>query len=140
MKVVVDNIKKIVVFGMVLLLVLGIFGQLGFTQNSDYDYEYFTGTVSVFIVEAVDLRLSQDDGDTWTANLLDGPVSLDIASVGVGEKVGNLISNKPLPTGTYNVMKIMVSSVISKGVVAVDPDDWGGTWIGGGIETRYYYT
>lgn len=146
MKVVVNNIKKIAVFGTVLLLVLGVFGgvasagQLGFTQNFDSGYEYFTGTASVFIIEAVDLRLSQDDGATWTVDLLDGPVSLDIASVGVGEKVGNLISNKPLPTGTYNVMKIMVSSATSKGVVEVDPDDWEGTWEDGKTGIRYYYT
>ncbi len=137
MKVVVNNIKKIVVFGTVLLLVLGIFGGVA---SASPGYAYFTGTVSVLIIEAVDLRLSQDGGDTWTANLLDGSISLDFASVEAGEKVGNLISNKPLPTGTYNQMVILVSNITIKGAVEVDPGDWGGTWDGSNTDIRYYYT
>ncbi len=139
MKVVVNNVEKIVVAGMVLLLVLVTSGGLARAGQSG-----FQDTPSVMKFRASEIILSQDGGDSWTGNLLDPSTTLDIVSVGVGEKVGDFILGKALPTGHYNRLRATSTGSIFliKGIVAVDPDEigWGGTWPGGGTETRYYYT
>ncbi|GAI17559.1 unnamed protein product, partial [marine sediment metagenome] len=86
-----------------------------------------------------EFKLSQDGGATWTENLLTSP-TVDFASVEIGGKVGAIISGKALACGHYNRHTHTVSGLIGKGVVAVDPTEWGGTWENGKTGVRYYYT
>lgn len=138
MKVVINNIEKIVAAGMVLFLVLVTSGGVAQAGHQD-----FYGTASVLRYNLSEFRLSQDDGATYTENLLDRN-SVNFASVGIGEKAGEYISHKALACGHYNKKKYTAPSHTFKGIVAVDPDDWGGTWPAGDPGdphgTRYYYT
>lgn len=99
----------------------------------------FYAAPSVYRWTLSEFRLSQDGGASWTENLLTSPTA-DFASVGIGQKVGEFISDKALACGQHNRWKYTVSGLIVKGVVAVNPTEWGGTWEDGTTGVRYYYT
>jgi len=100
----------------------------------------FYAAPSVYRWILSEFKLSQDAGATWTESLLDGPTSVDFASVEVGEKAGEFISDTALACGHYDRVKYTISGVTGKGVMAVDPGKWGGTWEDGKTGLRYYYT
>lgn len=135
MKVVLNNMKKIVFSTTVLLLVLVTSGGV-----ARAGHQHFHGTASVLRCTLSEFKLSQDKGTTYTENLLDGPTSVDWASKGEGQKQGEYISHKALPTGHYNYCTFKFSGFTFKGVVAVDPTQWEGTWDGSDDSIRYYYT
>lgn len=101
--------------------------------------ERFYAAPSVYRWTLSEFKLSSDGGATWTENLLTEP-TVDFASVEIGEKVGEFISDKALACDHYNRWTYTVSGLVVKGVVAVDPGQWGGTWEDGTTGIRYYYT
>ena len=134
MKVGINDIQKIVVGAMVLLLALTAFRGVALAGE-----KRFYAAPSIYRWILSEFKLSQDGGGSWTANLLTRD-SVDFASVGIRDKAGEFISRRTLASGHYNRWTYTVSGLIVKGAVAVNPTEWGGTWEDGTTGVRYYYT
>lgn len=67
------------------------------------------GTPVVYEVTVQRFEISQDGGQTWTV-LADNSASFDIAQANAGEVVGNYLTQNEIQAGTYNAVRITISS------------------------------
>jgi hypothetical protein len=67
----------------------------------------FRGSATTYRVTISKIEVSQDNS-TWVT-LGEGTQTFDIASVNVGAQVGNYVTDKPIPAGTYKYIRITIS-------------------------------
>ena len=76
-----------------------------------------TGTPVVYEVTIQKFEISQDGGQTWVT-LSDASATFDLAQVSTGKAVGNYLSQNGIQAGTYNAVRITISSTFTiKGYV-----------------------